>query len=721
MIVNVRKLPMGATVQIEVNAATTGTGLKNLIGQNERLSLSADSAFVLWAGHQLADDIVLKDAGVVEGSTFYTFQSIYDSVIEKGLIIATILALYMEDLRHLLPIGADPVFHALLMIVFVIFLVEFILTLYIQGCEESFYLVLDFFAMISLIPSMFFWEDLMSEIMNNNTAESLGLVRASRAARAGSRIGRMMRMTKVLKQCTKSCQRRSRTQDGEVDADRDESMDMGRKMSDMITRKVIVIVFVMLLVMPWLEAAVSDEFPVYGLDMCEKYHMAGNLTMQFNDSKRLYQLQMADKLLHLQINSVDWVGPLSARRATLRASAVSSYTSSSGRSSALFDASAQVSDESWFAMGRTTFVLLMLGLGSILFAKDATNLSTRIATPLKFLSKDMADVSDLQLNDVALERADIYEVNLMQDSFARMKTGLKSFIKFVPKMVVRNLLRAGKPTTLGMERKHITIFFSNISNFDVVTEKVDTMQMMELLGEYFHEMSLVIEETNGTLIEFVGDEILALWNAPQDVANHAAVCCGAALRMQERLLELRPAWRARGWPDIDVRMGINSASVFVGNLGAPDRMKYGVLGDGVNLAARLQMLNNRYDTKICLSEVASAEPTVSTAFRTRCLDVVAVKGKNIGIRTHQLMSAASTVSAEHDLVKQRYSDGFAHYLKREFKEAITCFEDLAGKLQNEGHPADQATKMLLARAEGFAANPPPAEWDGVEKMTAKHF
>ena len=132
-----------------------------------------------------------------------------------------------------------------------------------------------------------------------------------------------------------------------------------------------------------------------------------------------------------------------------------------------------------------------------------------------------------------------------------------------------------------------------------------------MLSDYFSEMSRIFEDSDGTLIEFVGDEILALWNAPLDVPNHQAACCDASLRMQQKVKEcFDTRWEAKQWPWIDVKIGVNTANVFVGNLGAPDRMKYGVLGDGVNMAARLQMLNRRYKTKILGTQTIVDDPQV---------------------------------------------------------------------------------------------------------------
>jgi len=425
--------------------------------------------------------------------------------------------------------------------------------------------------------------------------------------------------------------------------------------------------------------------------------------------------------------SADSKASFDARTQTLRDSFMTPYASSTGAVSAVWDDAEIVEADARYSIWRTVFVILLLGFGSVLFGRDAARLSSRITKPLSVLAEDMNKVSDLELEHVLLKESPIFEVNLMLDAFQKMKTGLTSFVKFVPRMVVRNLLKAGKTGVTGVEgveRKQLTIFFSNIANFEEVSEKLETLELMEMLSEYFSEMSTIFEDSDGTLIEFVGDEILALWNAPLDVANHQAVCCDASLKMQQKVKEcFDERWQAKGWPWIDVKIGVNTANVFVGNLGAPDRMKYGVLGDGVNMAARLQMLNRRYKTKILGTQTIVDDPKVQETFRTRCVDVVAVKGKTIGVSVYEVLSHKSdTSNAElHDKIVATYGSGFDCYKNRKFEEAAAYLQELLTWLSEKQLPSDLATEILLERCNRFAKDPPPEQWDGVDKVTSKKF
>ena len=614
--------------------------------------------------------------------------------VQIFMLVCTVIALFSEDTRVLLGKGADPLFHALTMFVFVAFVVELGLTIFVNRKENWFYTFLDFVATFSLILDMWFVQAAMASdadplaptsFMNvtaagdSALADSLVLTRASRAARAGTKMGRLFKLTRLMRvgKMFKICAKFSKSKEKD---DSVEASDMSRRMAEIITGKVIIIVLVMLFAMPFLEVDVVDAFPSYGLDVIEMSRDQvcgeGTSTAAIDCAGRcateaplvnggcaragcridldcVYEPTVEELVAEyvenagkddtgrsriLRITVVEAEGTahelyirddFKATTTDLRTAFMSGYASSTGGVGAVWEDTTVIHDDATFSIWRTVFVILLLGLGSVLFGKDAARLSSRITKPLGVLAADMAKVSELDLDHVDTDSSPIYEVNVMLDSFDKMKTGLVSFVKFVPRMVVKNLLKAGKTGVTGVEgveRKQLTIFFSNIANFEDVSSKLDTLEMMEMLSDYFSEMSTIFEDTDGTLIEFVGDEILALWNAPQAVSDHQATCCDAALKMQARVKEcFDTRWQDKGWPWIDVKIGVNTASVFVGNLGAPDRMKYGVLGDGVNMAARLQMLNRRYKTKILGTQTIVDDIKVQETFRTRCVDVVAVK------------------------------------------------------------------------------------------------
>lgn len=556
-------------------------------------------------------------------------------------------------------------------------------------------------ATLSLVADFWFVQNALREA-NNAAAEadeaggatveeSAVLTRASRAARAGTKIGRLLKLTRLMRvsKVVKLCGRGSKDQGSS-----EQPSDMARRMAETITGRVIMIVLVMLFCMPYLEQVQLDHFPSYGLDSVELADgnvtagMANGNTQPLTAAAHDYvnfargESGEPDRVIRVACgrgnNSVVYEHPnYVSILADTRVDFTSIVAGSSARCVATWDDTSTIRHEARLSILRTCFVVIMLGCGSILFGRDAEQMSNRITTPLRFLSEDMSKVATLELDDVEMFHSSVREVNKMQDAFQRMKTALSSFKKFMPEAVVRNLLKAGRTMGLKVERKYLTIFFSNIANFESVSAEMETLELMEFLSEYFGAMAALIEEHDGTLIEFVGDEILALWNAPLDVSNHEADCAETALKMQAKVLEMyETSWKQRGWPWIDVKIGINAANVFVGNLGAPDRMKYGVLGDGVNMAARLQMLNRRYSTDVMVTQAIIDNSNVSQVsiprctchrshnclccaqnFRTRLLDVVAVKGKTIGVRVHECLShRENAADAElHDFLIEKYA------------------------------------------------------------------
>lgn len=238
-----------------------------------------------------------------------------------------------------------------------------------------------------------------------------------------------------------------------------------------------------------------------------------------------------------------------------------------------------------------------------------------------------------------------------------------------------------------------------------------------MLSEYFTAMSKVIVETEGILLEFIGDAILAIWNAPYDVTDHAVACISATLRMQQELETLRVQWKEQGYPEIHIRCGVHTDSVFVGNLGAPERMKYGVMGDGVNLASRLEELNKRYGTKNLISDKTFACDRVSEMFILRHVDRVVVKGRSKSTDLYEVCGF------EHERIDKKilnfnklYEEGMKLYFKMEFSDAFNKFDEAKSLREAEG---DESCSLLQGRCVAYMDEPPAEGWDGSSVLTSK--
>jgi len=211
----------------------------------------------------------------------------------------------------------------------------------------------------------------------------------------------------------------------------------------------------------------------------------------------------------------------------------------------------------------------------------------------------------------------------------------------------------------------------------------------------------------GTLKEYVGDELMAIFGAPLEHADHAERACAAALAMRERRLALATEWGPSGRPMLHARTGINSGPMLVGNLGSRYRFAYGVLGDQVNLASRLEGLNKVYGTDILIGE--GTAKLVESRFLLREIDLVRVKGRKQAVRIYELLAKAGTsLSPELEKALAAYGQGLQAYRERGWTEALALFnEALVVK------PLDGPSRAMAERCETYLRTPCPDDWDGV--------
>jgi adenylate cyclase len=221
-------------------------------------------------------------------------------------------------------------------------------------------------------------------------------------------------------------------------------------------------------------------------------------------------------------------------------------------------------------------------------------------------------------------RSIIREIDDLGHSVATMRTVTQTFSRFVPRRLVERLIETGTPLQLGGVRREVTLLFSDIVNFTEITEKADPAQVMQYTSRYFAAMSREIMNHSGTVDKFIGDAIMAMWNAPADDPDHAANACAAALAFQRANHRLNAEFEREGWPPYKTRCGLHTGEAVVGNIGSEDRMNYTVLGATVNLAARLEGLNKHYGTSILVS--AALKQRAGDRFLFRSVDRISPKG-----------------------------------------------------------------------------------------------
>jgi adenylate cyclase len=207
------------------------------------------------------------------------------------------------------------------------------------------------------------------------------------------------------------------------------------------------------------------------------------------------------------------------------------------------------------------------------------------------------------------------------------------FSNYVSKRVVEELLKHPEKLVLGGEDKQITVLFSDIRGFTTLSEKLTPQELVAHLNEYLSAMTDLIFKYEGTLDKYVGDEIMAFWNAPVEQENHAELACRTALEMMEVLKQLNEQWPEE--KKLNIGIGLNTGVMTVGNMGSKSRMDYTLMGDSVNLGARLEGTNKIYGTNIIISEFTYEQ--VKDRFVCRELDNIRVKGKQKPVKIFQVM------------------------------------------------------------------------------------
>ena len=213
----------------------------------------------------------------------------------------------------------------------------------------------------------------------------------------------------------------------------------------------------------------------------------------------------------------------------------------------------------------------------------------------------------------------------------------RAFSKYVSKDVVEEILKNEGAIELRGQKLHMSVFFSDIRGFTEFSEKMDPVELSELLNRYFTPMSAIITAQQGTIDKYIGDAIMAMFGAPINYKDHAFQACSAALKCLAALEKINQEFVQKGWPKIDIGIGINSGFMNAGNIGSETIQNYTVIGDSVNLASRLESLNKEFKTNIIISEFTYE--IVNSRFHCRPLAKVNVKGKSEPIQVYELLGA----------------------------------------------------------------------------------
>jgi adenylate cyclase len=223
----------------------------------------------------------------------------------------------------------------------------------------------------------------------------------------------------------------------------------------------------------------------------------------------------------------------------------------------------------------------------------------------------------------------------------------KLFGRYVSKDVFNQLMAHPDRAELGGQRRDMSVLFSDIRGFTTVTEKGNAEALVTQLNEYFSRMVEIVFHHQGTVDKFVGDMVMALFGAPVDDPNHAEHAVAAAIDMVRELSELNSRWAARGIPQLDIGIGINSGDMIAGNIGSSSIMSYTVIGDNVNLGSRLESLNKDYGSRIIISDASRTRLTGS--YDIRPLGDVVVKGKTKPVAIYEVVVPSPVHESGHTL------------------------------------------------------------------------
>ncbi|OGT42046.1 MAG: hypothetical protein A3F42_02265 [Gammaproteobacteria bacterium RIFCSPHIGHO2_12_FULL_37_34] len=356
-----------------------------------------------------------------------------------------------------------------------------------------------------------------------------------------------------------------------------------------------------------------------------------------------------------------------------------------------------------------SFVAGMFVIGVILILY----LVTRIVMPIKQLVKETEKVKMFNLESTEHVTSHIKEVIEISDAIYSMKMGLRSFQKYVPASLVRQLIKAGEDVRIGGKKEELAIFFSDIRNFTAITEKTDSNQLMKQICDYLDTFSHIIIEDNGTIDKFIGDSIMAFWGAPTAVKHPCEHAAHAALHCMQQLQTLNEKWSKTGKPNFYTRIGLHYGVAIVGNLGSSERLNYTALGDAVNIASRLVNANKLYGTSILVSE--SVYEKIKGTFILRIVDKVTLKGKEESVIIYELLAQTKDLlTFDVETYQQQFVEAFSAYQQQHWAAATKFFGNCL-----QLYPADTIAPVFIERCKNFAIHHPSKEWDGAWRLIEK--
>jgi adenylate cyclase len=354
----------------------------------------------------------------------------------------------------------------------------------------------------------------------------------------------------------------------------------------------------------------------------------------------------------------------------------------------------------------------------------AALITDRLSRPVRSLASAMLDVQQGNLN-IQLPVSSTDEVGRLTDAFnffvkeLRSKEHLKqTFGKYIDPRILEHMIAEPGAEPVASGRREMTVLFADLVGFTNLSERLTPLLMVTLLNRHFGLQASAVQEYHGVVDKFVGDSIMAFWGPPfVKPEEHATMACRAAqaqLRALDTLRRELPQITGlrRDAPVIELCLGICTGEVIVGNIGSENTRSYTVIGDTVNVTARLERANRVYGTQILVSDTTAN--AVGSEFEMREIDTISVKGKTETTRVFELMSAAGQLSEEMVRLRERYDQARRAYIAQHWDLAEATFRECLQLCPNDG-----PSRAFLQRIQALRRDPPSNDWNGVWQFTEK--
>jgi adenylate cyclase len=334
-------------------------------------------------------------------------------------------------------------------------------------------------------------------------------------------------------------------------------------------------------------------------------------------------------------------------------------------------------------------------------------LARRMAQPIRIVSEAIQSIRRLAFPERLPTGSRIHEIAQLQRATTLLDNALRSFAVFVPVGLVRRLIDSGRPLQPEVEQRFMTVLFSDVEGFTTLAEQLAPAELTEQTSRYFESVTAAVAEEQGTIDKFIGDSVMAFWGAPAVLDDHAFHACRAALRARHRMARLNAEWTETGRKPMRVRIGVHCGDVMVGNVGSAQRLSYTVMGDGVNIASRIEGLNKQFGTTICISDAVLAQ--VGDRVLSRPIELLSVRGRSGRFVVHELLGIVGSNDPElaarapdarlSELTAAAWSalaDGQAAEAERRYEAVLAEF------------PHDQVARRMLTLARGVTHQAAPA-------------